>query len=151
MYIIKYSLLLNRDFNLILTPSLSTIRRSLTVTVVTKTGVQNRPFPYNNIYSGHMLGKTMWLVHTHTIYVHSSAAPNMGIMWHHIIYCVTCAGSPDSHVTAQLHPLSGILTATVHSREEVYYIEPLSQHFGGSHDSHMITYKHSHLKFNLTG
>ena len=63
------------------------------------------------------------------------------------------AGSPDSHVIAHLQPTSGLLTASVHTPTEVYYIEPLSRLLPGqqSHDSHMISYKHSHLKFNLTG
>ena len=61
------------------------------------------------------------------------------------------AGSPDSHVIAHLQPRSGLLTASLHTPTEVYYVEPLSRHLPESHDSHMISYKHSHLKFNLTG
>lgn len=48
---------LYRDFNLILTPSLSTLHNSLHVTVVTETGETKRPFPFTHFYNGYMLGQ----------------------------------------------------------------------------------------------
>jgi disintegrin and metalloproteinase domain-containing protein 17 len=106
---------LDRDFNLILTPSLSTVHNSLHVTIVSERGEEKIPFPFTHFYNGYLLG------------------------------------SPDSHVIAHLQPRSGLLTASLHTPTEVYYVEPLSRHLPESHDSHMISYKHSHLKFNLTG
>ncbi|CAI8050029.1 ADAM 17-like protease [Geodia barretti] len=96
---------LDRDFNLILTPSLSTVHNSLHVTIVSKRGEERRPFPFTHFYNGYLLG------------------------------------SPDSHVIAHLQPQSGLLTASLHTPTEVYYVEPLSRHLPESHDSHMISYK----------
>ena len=54
-------------------------------------------------------------------------------------------------MVAHLHPTSGTVTAIIHTPAEQFYVEPLFRHFNESCDSHMIAYKHSHLKFNLTG
>lgn len=64
--------------------------------------------------------------------------------------CFT-TGIEDTWVSAHLHPTTGILTAAIHTPDDVYYVEPSFRHFHRSHDFHMITYKQSHVKFNLTG
>lgn len=106
---------LERDFNLILTPSRDTLHNSIHISIVTDGRKERRRFPFPHFYTGHLLGiENTW-------------------------------------VFAHLHPTTGVLTAAIHTEDDVYYVEPSFRHFHESHDFHMITYKHSHLKFNLTG
>ena len=89
--------------------------------------------------------------HSHNVYADAcNTRVYIQQMYNYVYTNMFVTGSPDSHVTAQLHPKSGVLTASIHTTQEVYYVEPLSRHFPESHDNHMISYKHSHLKFNMT-
>ena len=68
-------------------------------------------------------------------------------------YVVSYTGMTDTTtVTGHIHPHTRLLTASIHTADEVYYVEPSYRHFvDKSHDFHMIIYKQSHLKFNSTG
>ena len=65
-------------------------------------------------------------------------------------YLSWSSGDPKSSVTAHLNHDTGILTASIHTVEDHYYIEPSHRHFRQAHDFHMISYRVSDLKFNLT-
>ena len=56
----------------------------------------------------------------------------------------------DSSVTAHFDNRTNILTASIATNTEHYYIESSHRHFVGSHDFHMIAYRGSDLKYNLT-
>lgn len=45
---------------------------------------------------------------------------------------------------------TGILTASISTSDDHYFIEPSHRHFKQSHDFHMISYRGSDLKFNTT-
>ena len=61
------------------------------------------------------------------------------------------AGEPWSRVSAHYDPSVGELTASIRTETEHYFIEPSHRHFNQSHDFHMITYRASDLKHNITG
>ncbi|XP_019849541.1 PREDICTED: ADAM 17-like protease [Amphimedon queenslandica] len=59
-------------------------------------------------------------------------------------------GAEFSDVTAHMTE-DGIMTAIIVLDIETYYVEPSSRHIKESHDYHMITYKASDIKYNMTG
>ena len=63
----------------------------------------------------------------------------------------TLTGEDDSRVIGHFHPDTSVLTATIRSGKDYFYIEPSYRHINESHDFHMIAYHQSHVKFNLTG
>lgn len=64
--------------------------------------------------------------------------------------CLCSPGEVGSKVTAHLNQEEGLLTASIHTPSEHYFIEPAHQHFKQSHDFHMISYRVSDLKQNST-
>ena len=54
-------------------------------------------------------------------------------------------------MSAHYDPSEGVLTASIHTDTDHYFIEPSHRHFHQSHDFHMITYRASDLKYNITG
>ena len=56
------------------------------------------------------------------------------------------AGEVTSQVTAHLNHSKGILSASIRTDTEHYFIEPSSRHFNQSHDFHMISYRGSDIK-----
>lgn len=59
-------------------------------------------------------------------------------------------GEPQSIVVAHLDHERGLLTAAISTQHDHYYIEPSHRHISKSHDFHMISYRASDLKYNLT-
>ena len=57
---------------------------------------------------------------------------------------------PRSSITAHLDHDSGLLTASISTEHDHYYIEPSHHHLNASHGFHMISYRASDLKYNLT-
>jgi disintegrin and metalloproteinase domain-containing protein 17 len=65
-------------------------------------------------------------------------------------YSGRIAGEYGSHVIAHVTD-EGVVTAIIRTPQESYYIEPSHPHIKESHDYHMITYKNSDVKYNMTG
>lgn len=59
-------------------------------------------------------------------------------------------GEPNSLVVAHLDHRTGELTASISTQHDHYYIEPSRHHISVSHDFHMISYRASDMKYNLT-
>ena len=55
-------------------------------------------------------------------------------------------GEEVSRVTAHLDQQEGLLTASIYTSTEHYFIEPSHRHIHQSHDFHMISYRRSDLK-----
>ncbi|XP_064382693.1 ADAM 17-like protease isoform X2 [Halichondria panicea] len=63
----------------------------------------------------------------------------------------TLADDPHSTVHAHYDRTEGLLSAAILTSMDHYYIEPSHRHFSQSHDFHMISYRGSDIKYNLTG
>ena len=59
-------------------------------------------------------------------------------------------GETGSRVTAHFDPEEGVLAASIVAKGEHYFIEPSRRHIKQSHDFHMISYRASDLKHNIT-
>lgn len=57
-------------------------------------------------------------------------------------------GEPSSH--ASVHVEHGIITASIATKDDTYIIEPAWRHISESGNQHMISYRHSDVKSNLT-
>lgn len=64
---------------------------------------------------------------------------------------ISLAGEVGSEVSAHLDKKEGVLTASILTSTEHYFVEPSNRHFSQSHDFHMISYRASDLKLNITG
>ena len=58
----------------------------------------------------------------------------------------TFADCEGSRITAHLNQEEGVLTASIYTHEEHYFIEPSHRHFKQAHDFHMISYRKSDIK-----
>ncbi len=70
-----------------------------------------------------------------------------------MLYCViyTILDDPLSMVHAHFDHTEGLLSASIVTHTDHYYIEPSHRHFSGEHEFHMISYRGSDIKYNLTG
>ena len=100
---------------------------------------------------------THMYTHVHTcayMYIHVHMCTYMYIhvytRTHTHIHILTHTGEKDSTVAAHVDHRTGVMTASIAVSSERYYIEPSHRHFHESHDFHMITYRASDLKYNLT-
>ncbi len=64
---------------------------------------------------------------------------------------INLTDEPLSSVHAHFDHTEGLLSAAILTHVDHYYIEPSHRHFSPSHSFHMISYRGSDIKYNLTG